>query len=236
MKDVQIKTEIFIPEQKNIICLTGETKQVLPTQNEPAITMIDPKEVVALQHQIASAGDQTAYVRLYRIYFTPLLQFARSFVKSTPLAEEVVSDIFLQLWQNRAGLTAIENLTVYLYTSARNRSLNYLQKEKRLATIRLDDYTTSLSSSSDPEQLYITSELAALINNVIEQLPPKCKMIFKLIREDQLKYREVAQIMDISQKTVEAQMGIALRKLHEAIKPYTGQPAKVTSLKPFKLN
>jgi RNA polymerase sigma-70 factor (ECF subfamily) len=188
--------------------------------------MIDPKEVAYLQELTALSGDQTAYVRLYRIYFAHLLRFARSFVRSVQEAEEIVSDVFLQIWQMRDKLHTIHNLTVYLYTSTRNHSLNHLARQKRSVLAAFNEGAVPEPVTvEDPEQLCLNSELVRKIDQAVEQLPSKCRIIFKLVREDGLKYREVAEVLDVSQKTVEAQMGIAMRKIGEAIRPYIGGTA-----------
>lgn len=185
--------------------------------------MIDPREVATLQKLIALSGDQSAYVRLYRIYFAQLLRFARSFVRRVQDAEEIVSDVFLQIWQMREKLHTIQNLTVYLYTCTRNHSLNHLAKKRRDISFPLDEsMPVEPVAGEDPEQHYLTLELVRRIDQAIEQLPSRCRMIFKLVREDGLKYREVAEVLEVSQKTVEAQMGIAMRKLSESIRPYIG--------------
>ncbi|MBL7735824.1 MAG: RNA polymerase sigma-70 factor [Chitinophagaceae bacterium] len=182
--------------------------------------MIDKKEVILLQEMVSSSGDQHAFMRLYRLYFSSLLQFAVSFLRSRPVSEEIVSDVFLHLWQKRASLGSIHNLTVYLYTCIRNHCLNHLAKQKREHIYWFDEESFSIPSEGlDPEQLFITLELAKEIDAVVRRLPPKCRMIFKLIREDGLKYREAAKVLDISVKTVEAQMGIAVKRIHEAIRP-----------------
>jgi RNA polymerase sigma-70 factor (family 1) len=190
--------------------------------------MIDAKEVAELQTRIALSDDQTAYVRLYRIYFASLLSFARSFVKLQPVAEEIVSDVFLQVWQRRKEIETINNLTVYLYTSIRNHSLNYLTRQKRRGvTYLFDEVGLPVTEMyNDPEQIFITMELVKEIDKAVRQLPPKCRMIFQLVREDGLKYREVAEVLNISIKTVETQMGIAVKKIGEAIKPLTGTQNK----------
>jgi len=186
--------------------------------------MIDSKEVASLQKLIALSDDEPAYVRLYRIYFTPLLYFACSFVRSKQVAEEIVSDVMLQVWRHRQRLDTIENLTVYLYTCIRNHSLNYLEKQQRTVTWLYDEASLQLpGTAADPEQLFITTELMREMDMAVQQLPPKCRLIFKLIREDGLKYKEVAAVLNISVKTVEAQIGIAMKKLSEAIQPHTGE-------------
>src|ERR1700744_2838209 len=122
--------------------------------------MIDHREIEELQRQIAASDDQSAYVRLYRIYFRHLLRFAVSFVRSQPVAEEIVSDVFLQVWKIRRKLHTIRHLTVYLYTCVRNHSLNHLQQEKRMGLLLLDDESLLIPGTlADPEQSCITSQL-----------------------------------------------------------------------------
>jgi RNA polymerase sigma-70 factor (family 1) len=181
--------------------------------------MIDRKEVIELQTKVALYRDQTAYVRLYRIYYIQLFKFSRSFVQARETAEEIVSDVFLQVWQMNEKLSGIYNLTVYLYTCTRYLSLNYLRKQKKQTTYFLDEEKGYFFTNDNPEQLYIASELVKKIDAVINRLPPRCRLIFKMIREDGLKYQEAATALDVSLKTIEAQMGIALKRMHQALRP-----------------
>ena len=191
--------------------------------------MIDQTEITELQRLIAASDDQTAYVRLYRIYFRHLLRFARSFVGPHPVAEEIVSDVFLQVWKIRRKLHTIRHLTVYLYTCVRNHSLNHLQREKRMGLLLLDDESLLIPGTlADPEQSCITSQLVKEIDLAVQRLPARCRTIFLLVREDGLRYREVADILAISVKTVEAQMGIAMKRISRSIRPFTGEELPVS--------
>jgi RNA polymerase sigma-70 factor (ECF subfamily) len=139
-------------------------------------------------------------------------------VKSRESAEEIVSDVFIRIWEKRRDLEKIENLKVYLYVSVRNTALNYLSQQKRTITNPLDEFHAEFTSIYfDPEQLLITADMLALIRKSIDQLPPKCKIIFKLVKEDGLKYREVAEILNLSVKTVENQVAIALQKIGNTV-------------------
>lgn len=203
--------------------------------------MIDSIEVAKLQKLIAASNDQNAYVRLYRMYFTPLLHFACTFVNSKQIAEEIISDVFVQIWQNRQKLDTIMNLTVYLYTCTRNQALNVSAKEKRQSTSTLEESCLYIASSApDPEEVAMNAELVQEIKKSIDQLPTKCRAIFKMVKEDGMKYREVAEILSISVKTVEAQVGIAIKKIDKAIFPFTSHnehrtPLKIVSLAKKKL-
>jgi RNA polymerase sigma-70 factor (ECF subfamily) len=183
-----------------------------------ALPMITDNRIQYLQYQIAHFDDQQAYKELFISLYTYLFPFARTLVKAKEPAEEIVSDVFIKVWEKRKELDRIENLKVYLYVSTRNIALNYLHKQKRIATHSIEEYTVDLSSVYfNPEELLITADMLALIQKAIDQLPPKCKMIFKLIKEDGLRYKEVAEVLNISVKTVENQLAIALNKIGNVV-------------------
>ncbi|MCM5527871.1 RNA polymerase sigma-70 factor [Parasegetibacter sp. NRK P23] len=172
-----------------------------------------------LQTQIARNDDQLAYKSLFKNLQPWLYQFAYSFIKSHELAEEIVSDVFIRIWEKRKQLEQIDNLKLYLYVSTKNFSLNYLQKLLKNKTFELDQLSVELKSLyADPEQVLITREMANRVRLAVNQLPPRCKMIFKLVKEDGLKYKEVAELLDISIKTVEAQVTLAVKKLGSTIR------------------
>ncbi len=171
-----------------------------------------------LQSRIARFDDQAAYKELFTSLYSSMFLFAKSMIKSKEAAEEIVSDVFIKIWERRRELEKIDNLKVYLYVSTRNTTLNYISHHKRSSTNPLDELQTEFTSIYfDPEQLMITADMLALIKRSIDQLPPKCKLIFKLVKEDGLKYREVAEILNLSVKTVENQLAIALQKIGNAV-------------------
>ncbi len=180
--------------------------------------MITATTIQTLQSRIARSDDQQAYRELFTSLYSYLFQFAKSLVKAKEPAEEIISDVFIKVWEKRKELEKIENLKLYLYVSTRNHAYNYLEKQKRSITNTLDDAQADFTSVYfDPEQLLITADMLARIQKAIDQLPPKCKMIFKLAKEDGLKYREVAELLNISIKTVENQLAIALQKIGSAV-------------------
>jgi RNA polymerase sigma-70 factor (ECF subfamily) len=175
-------------------------------------------EISELQRRIALYDDEQAYKGLFIIFYKPLLHFAGSFLANREMAEEVVSDVFVSVWQNRKRLEEIRNLKVYLYVSAKNNSLKYLLKQQKTVAITLDQLAVEFESElPDPEQLMITAEMMQQIRRVVEELPPRCKMIYKLIKEDRLKYKEVAEILNISVKTIDNQLAIALKRIAAVI-------------------
>jgi RNA polymerase sigma-70 factor (ECF subfamily) len=181
--------------------------------------MIAAERIAFLQVRIAQFEDQKAYEELYVCLYKYLYNFAWSFVKSKQLAEEIVSDVFIKVWQKRSTLESIDNFKVYLYVATKNISLNYLGKSKTFSVADIQDFSTELISTySDPEQLLITSDMMVLIQNAIAQLPSRCRLIFQLVKEDKMKCREVAEVLQLSTKTVENQVAIAVRKIGNAVR------------------
>jgi RNA polymerase sigma-70 factor (family 1) len=172
----------------------------------------------ALLARIAS-GEEEAFRHVYVFYYRRLFQFAFALVKTREPAEEIVEDVFVRIWQSRETIGAIQNLRIYLYTAIKNAALNYLsQKARQSITEPFDHIHISVESSTDtPEQILITAEIQQKIQTAVDALPPRCKMIFKLVREDGLKYKEIASILNISINTIDAQMAIAIKKITAAI-------------------
>lgn len=176
--------------------------------------MPENEHIRRLLAAIAINHDQAAYKELFLMLHGRLKQFAYSILKSGEEAEELVSDIFIRIWQKREQLTTIESPLLYFYTTAKNLAFNRLSKQKRQLNTSADDWWVQLNSIYfNPEQLMMTEEMMRQIRKAINDLPPRCRLIFKLIKEDGLKYREVAELLQLSVKTVEAQMAIALRRL-----------------------
>lgn len=191
--------------------------------------MIIAAKIKDLQHRIVRMDDQQAYKELYVTLYAYLFGFARTIVHSKESAEEIVSDVFIRLWQRRKDLGDISNLKVYLYVATRNIAFNYLDKQKRIPTNSIDDVEAEFTSIYfDPEQLLVTADMLAHIQKAIDQLPPKCKMIFKLAKEDGLKYREIAEVLNLSVKTIENQLAIALQKLGDTVRFDIGRSIRST--------
>lgn len=167
-----------------------------------------------------AAGDQLAFRELYHRYNKRLHYFAFALVKTREAAEEVVEDVFIRLWNQRTDITQVNNLRIYLYTATKNTALNYLSRKAKEKIVEpFDDIDISLHETGiSPEQIMITAETYQKIRQAVEALPPRCKMIFKLIREDGLRYKEVAEILNISVNTIDAQMAIAVQRITDAVR------------------
>ncbi len=178
-----------------------------------------PTEPIYKELQIKIAdGDLRAFRLLFDSLFLKLSKFSFSFVLSKEISVEIVDELFVQLWLKKEEINNINDIKVYLYTATKNASLNYLTKRARTITMEpYENVQVQISDDSSPEQILITKELQNKISSAVNSLPPRCKLIFKLIREDGLKYKEVAEILNLSIKTVDNQMIIAVSKIRESI-------------------
>ena len=168
--------------------------------------------------QIAEFDDEVAFGELFKLYYSRLLVFTESILKSREPAEEAVEDVFLRLWENRKVLTAVNNVNYYLLVAAKHKALDYLEKMKKQAIISLEDVDVEFGDIAvNPENTLISAESVRIIQTIINDLPPRCKLMFRLVKEDGLKYREVADLLNVSVKTVETQMSLALSKIGTAL-------------------
>ncbi|QEM04732.1 RNA polymerase sigma-70 factor [Mucilaginibacter rubeus] len=187
--------------------------KVITTDKE----MLDT-EIRYLLNDIALNSSRASFKRLYLFYYGKLFSLAKSLVKQDELAEEITNDVFMNLWTRRASLPEINNFTYYCYTSVKNKSLTCLAKNQ-LKSVNIDDVNVDVADSgATGEDKLVCEDLTKLISTTLSKLSDQCRLVFKLIKEDGLKYREVADLLDISIKTVEYHMGNALKTLAQGLK------------------
>jgi RNA polymerase sigma-19 factor, ECF subfamily len=177
-----------------------------------------PENIRLLQQAIACFDDTQAYKQLFLLFYPSLVHFAISIIKSKESAEEIVSDVFIKIWEKRQHLEKVENLSFYLFTAVKNRCINQFNDFKNRTEININDIAIEFKSVyHDPEQKMISAEAIRQIQEAIHELPPRCRLIFKLVKEEGLKYKEVAELLQLSVKTVENQMSLAFKKIGSAL-------------------
>lgn len=146
------------------------------------------------------------------------MHFATLQVGLATVAEEIVSDTFLVVWESRKSLPDISNLDSYLYAIVRNKCISYFRAQ-HMSLVDINDTSVDFFAQTDttPEMDLISKESVSRLNNAINSLPYKCKLSFKLVREDKMKYKEAAELLGISVKTLEAHITTAVKKLREAL-------------------
>jgi RNA polymerase sigma-70 factor (family 1) len=168
-----------------------------------------------LQQRIAIYEDEAAYKQLFFHLFPSLQNFAFSIVRSRETAEEIVSDIFIGVWAKKESLLKIDNLKIYLFISVRNAAVKKLTREKKMGKqFAFDDLSVEfISDYANPEESLQLSELDMKIKQAVKQLPPRCQLIYKLAKEENLRYREISELLNLSVKTIDNQLAIALKKI-----------------------
>ena len=161
-------------------------------------------------------GEAGAFENLFRKYCQTLIHFSRRYVQDTQIAEGLVQDVFLKIWQSRENLDPGSNIKSYLFTSVKNQALKHLRHAK-VEFQGEENITMYDEPVKTPEEKFNESEIAAAVHRAIEKLPESRRQIFKMSRYDGLTYSEIAEVQNISIKTVETQMGRALKFLRESL-------------------
>lgn len=168
---------------------------------------------------MAIYNSEKSYKELFYLLFTPLFRLSLAMLKNKEQAEEIASDVLFRLWQNKTELLEIENVKVYALTIARNLSLNCLRGNSKVRVISLDHVNTEENEKTlAPDQILINHQNHEELQLSINALPTRCKIVFKLIKEEGLSYKEVAGVLNISPKTVDAHLVTAMKKLSESLK------------------
>lgn len=166
--------------------------------------------------------DREAGKIFFEYYHPKLIDFARVFVRNLESAEDVVSEVFVKLFKQPNKLKKVRDLNMYVFKSVKNQCFTYLKKANQktlldFEDIVLDDYCIH---QVNPENELITSEIKSILENLINGLPPRRRMVYSLIMDEQLKYKDVAKLLNISVKTVDNQFSAATKLIKNAMRRY----------------
>lgn len=157
---------------------------------------------------------EAKFEALFKKYRSGMLHFALSITHNIDDAEEVVNDIFVNIWEKKTDLREELGTKSYLFRSVKNRCLNKIRANRLPFETMTDDIPVAASLPTGIDQMQF-KETRDKLNYYIDQLPPRCKQVFLLSRIHELSHKEIAELMDISSKTVENQIGFALKSLRE---------------------
>lgn len=184
--------------------------------------MDNNQHIESLCKKISQNSDQQAFKELYLAFFDSLYKFSFSIIHSSEFAEEAVNDVFLNIWEKRNSLKNIQNLRSYLFISTKNMSFNYLNKFRKERDTSLDDVLVHFESDElTPETAFFTSEVRAEIEQAINQLPPKTKLVFQMAKVEGMKYKEISEILNISVNTIDNHIATAIKKLSQILKNFS---------------
>lgn len=165
--------------------------------------------------------NESTFKDAYNDYFEIICRFLNYYTRDCQVIEEVVQDVFVNLWEDYEGKD-VQYIKTFLYNSARNRMLNYLRDEEN-HNVLLEKWARIELEKNESIDCVDRELFYQLLQAAVESLPEKCREIFILSREEQLSYKEIAQVKDISVKTVENQMGIALKKIREYLAAHSDE-------------
>ena len=172
--------------------------------------------------------EETRFEDIYLSYFSKMKYFAKEYVISEEDAENIVQDVFVELWENKEMLNMHMNLIAYLFTTIKNKCLNHLRHKlvvQETASKLQEEYTISLRMNLDSleafdNNLFSDQDIEKIISRALETLTKKCRTIFIMSKIEGKKQKEIAQELNISINTIETQMGIAYKKLRIELKDY----------------
>ena len=164
-------------------------------------------------------GDRESFNQIFRHYYPPLLRFCIRFVGDADTAAEIVQDLFVKLWSGREKLNLTTGFQPYMMRSVRNAAITYINKERSHAEVNERVFSGD-SDNNDPSETLQSNNLEASYRQVLAAMPEKRREVFLASRFEGLKYYEIAEKMNLSQKTVEAHMSAAIKQLREGLKEY----------------
>lgn len=193
--------------------------------------MTDYNEYLVKQEQLIKQlreGNERAYEALFKTYYSELAVHANKYLHDIEAAKEIVQDLFVNIYEKRHNLDINSSLKSYLYKSVQNRCINVINssKTKEKYAVFVKNSTSETENQIDRE--INIAELENALYHAIGDLPPKCRMIFKLNRFDGLSNGEIADKLELSKRTVETQITKALKILRSKLQPFMLESAAIS--------
>ena len=169
-------------------------------------------------HNISTLN-KTDFEEAFKTYFKPLTAFAYKFVKDTDDAKSIVHDVYMKLWEKREDIDLSKSVKSYLFTSVNNRSLNFIRDNKKFTNEEfiIDSHHEKHWEVAD---VLSAAEIQKKVESTLDAVSPKVKQVFLMSRHEGLKYKEIAEKLNLSVKTVETHMSTALKALRINLKEY----------------
>lgn len=182
---------------------------------------LSQKQIESILLRISRHDDEKALKELFDAYYGKFSETAKFYVKDHSAAQEIVSDVFIKLWNNRSNIEKVANIKSYLYVAIKRQSLNYIRDNSKKIHQSLDTSDVNIVVElNSPEKMLLTIELVEVLNRAVQELPSKCRLVYVLVKDDGMKYQEVAETLSISVKTVEMHVGKALKRIKIALDSY----------------
>jgi len=177
-------------------------------------------EVKKLLDKLTPGNTETVFRQFYYLCYDRFFRIAYYYTHNEAWSQEIVLDAFMKLWEKRDSLTRIAGIEDYCFILVKNTALNYLDKEERRGSHFTSNVAEPTEKDHSPEEVFISEELFAVYVKALDTLPERCREVFIKVKEEKKSYAQVAEEMEISPKTVDAQLQKAMGKLKEAILGY----------------
>ncbi|UOE51945.1 RNA polymerase sigma-70 factor [Mucilaginibacter sp. SMC90] len=193
-------------------------------------------DTLRLWKLICNNDDENAFELFFHVLNNSLIKFCVLYVHQREIAEEIVSDVFIKCWLNRKNLTEIQNPETYLFVAVKNQSLNHIKKYSSIHLVQIEE-TNSVEfvNTYNPQKEIENKELIFRMDQAIAGLPQQCRIVFRLIKEDGMKYKEVAEILNISPRTVQTQLFRAIKKLSVVLTQYNKHNEQTSKAKEINI-
>lgn len=177
------------------------------------------QEEIRLQQELAQ-GSEKAFEEVFLTYFKVLTVFAKKFVQDISVAEDLVQEVLVKLYENRKSIQFHTSLKAFLFQSVRNKSIDYLRSVKTKSEHHDQIKLVNIAEEADWNDTMEQAELEERVSNAIATLPDQCQLIFKMSRFDGKRNQEIADELNISKRTVETQVSNAIKRLRNEVLPY----------------
>ena len=177
-------------------------------------------DITSAVNAVIKHDDSGAFEFLFNAFYDKLMRVGLFYLGKESNAQDAVSEVFYKLWSNRNKLAKVETLENYLFTMIKNHCLGIIRSNKKVI---FDENIMEFNQKivlENPESKLISEEFIKFYNSKIQELPPRCKVIYLMIKEDGLKYKEAADILNISVKTIENQMTKAVSHIRKCLNNY----------------
>jgi RNA polymerase sigma-70 factor (ECF subfamily) len=168
-----------------------------------------------------SQGDKSSFARLFTLYYDKFIHIALLYVQGYNNAEDIVSEVFIKILKYAKKMADVDRVEAYLYRMVKNQCYDFLKKKENRYLTVIDDIDDYFFDRTGDLRLEVEChELQKIIDNCIDKLPPKRKVIYQLVKDDKLSYKEVAEVLNIAPKTVENQLGYAIKSIRKVLEAY----------------
>lgn len=177
-------------------------------------------EIRKLLDKLTHTNTETVFRQFYYLCYDRFFRIAYYYTHNETWSQEIVLDAFMKLWEKRDSLTRITGIEDYCFILVKNTALNYLDKEERRSAHFSPNLSEPTEKDNSPEEVFISEELFAIYVKALDKLPERCREVFIRVKEEKKSYAQVAEEMQISVKTVDAQLQKAMSRLKEEIRNY----------------